>query len=78
MTSASVTKKSVLKQGLPMSVNADGVVVISPGPSAVYQIDSLLANDTSIQFSGAVQGVTDVSYPTLLALAEAAFPSLFP
>lgn len=78
MTTALVIKKAALKGGLPMKINSDGVVVLNPGASAVYQIDSTTGDGQSVQFSGAVQGVTDVSYGALYTLAKTAFPAEFP
>jgi len=78
MTSALVSKKSVMKQGSPVELSSDGVLAINPGSSAVYQIDTVIDDGQAVQFTGAVLGVTDVSYSALYALAQAAFPSEFP
>lgn len=78
MTTALVTKSTVLKAGNPYVVNPDGVIVVNPGSSALYYVDTLLGDGQAVQFTGAVEGVTDVSYATLLSLASAAYPSEYP
>jgi hypothetical protein len=77
MTSALVSKKTAMKTGLPHQANPDGVVVINPGASAVYQIDTTTDDNMAVQFSGATGG-QNVSYATLYGLAKTAFPTHFP
>lgn len=77
MTLSIVNKKSVLKQGTPMMAHTDGVVVINPGASAVFQIDTCIDDGQAVQFAGKLSG-DDVSYGALYLLAKASYPSEYP
>lgn len=77
MTLSVVSKKSAMKASTNHIVNGDGVVVIDPGPDAVYQIDATGAPGQAVRFTGAIE-TDDVSYQALYLLAKAEYPTMFP